>query len=435
MKQLLWRVGWCLLFGCFLPSLAHGQVASVLSSVGAVNRGAATAMPLDASNSQDWNPANITDLPVTELDLNIQPAFPHIDLNASLGPNASISQLHGGMHAVGVSDGNRFNLSPSLGFVKKLEQSPWAFGILAAATVGTGVRYPEADNPITAPPPPKGVGSGEINVRSDTIYIAPTLAYKVTKRLSIGIQPNLLIVSLDADPFPGAEPDDANADGIPTYPHTNRAWSVGAGVQGGIYYRQNNVHLGVSLKSPIWLKPFHFTTKDELGHTRHFSAKINTPMILSMGIGYSGIPRTKLAMDVRWVNYESSRRLSEAGFTHNGATKGFGWRNIWAWFFSGQYDVTQKFKLRLGYAYSLNPILPERTSFSIGSPTLITHQMSVSLAYRIRPDTIIAISYQRGFANSSKGPIQRPQGPIPDSYVKLTSSLDSIAVSLVRLFK
>lgn len=424
----------CLLVSCLFPLTAQGQVANVLSSVGAANRGAATAMPLDASNSQDWNPGSITDLPVTELDLNVQPSLPHINLDASLPslPTGTRIQPTAGAHiGGGVGDGNRFNITPALGFVKKIKESRWTVGILSAAPLGSGVEYSGSKNPLTSP----RVGGGKIKVSGDLIYIAPTVAYRLTERLSVGIQPNLTISSFQASPFPAEEPDDANGDGIPTFPKTNRAWARGFGINGGAYYRYKDIRVGATLKSPIWFTPYHFQSKDELGQPHNFKKQFNAPMILSMGWGYSGIPRTKLAMDVRWVNYANTRGFEDVGFTPQGAVKGLGWRNIWAWVGSAQYDVTKKCSLRVAYGYNLNPIIPKYTSFSIASPALVQHQMSVALSYRIRHNIVLAAAYLHGFANSSEGPINRPVGPIPGSSVKITSSLDSIAATLVFLFK
>jgi long-chain fatty acid transport protein len=430
-RQLLF----CVLLGWLVPISAQAQVANVLSSVGAANRGAATAMPLDASNSQDWNPGSITDLPETELDLNVQPSFPHIDIEASIPAGSITQQTPSTTIAGGVGDGNRFNWSPSIGFVKKREDSPWAYGVLTAATFGAGVEFSGKNNPLTSPPPPRGVGSGEIKVFGDLYYLAPTLARRLTKNWSVGVQPNFVLASLQASPFASVEPDDANQDGIPTYPKTNRAWSFGVGVKGGIYYRHKNIRLGVSYKSPTWFTPYHFKSQDELGRPRNFSASINGPMILSMGTGYSGIPRTHLAFDVRHVNYESTTGFDKSGFTKGGASRGLGWRNVWAYVGSIQYQVTKKIIFRAAYSFSNTPVIPNDTSGSIASPALVEHQMSVALAYRIHPSVALAVSYQHGFAHSSEGPINRLQGPIPGSKIKETSSLDSVAASVVFLFK
>jgi long-chain fatty acid transport protein len=422
----LQQVLFCLLLGCLSPLPAQGQVANVLTNVGAASRGAATAMPLDASNSQYWNPASITDLPATELDLNTQVAFPHVNLESALPVNVMSGEVPATVLAGGIESGNRVNTSPSFGFVKKLPRSRWTFGMLGSATLGAGVIYPKGSNPLTA--------GREINVSGDLYYASTTAAYRINKHWSIGLQPNLTVASLQASPYTRAAPDDANGDGIATYPGTNRAWATGFGVQGGLYYHRRNIHLGASLKSPQWFTPFHFKSEDELGHPRHFSGRIDSPMTLSIGAGYSGFSRLKFSTDVRYIDYEDSG-LGRSRFTESGSVKGPGWHNIWAFVQSAKIQVTKKCSLRLSYSYNQSPIQGRYTSFNIASPALIQHQMSAALLYRLRPDMALAISYQHGFAGSSEGPIQRSSRTIPGSSVRITSALDSVAASLIFFHK
>lgn len=415
-----------LVMGSLTPITAQGQVANVLTNVGAASRGASTAMPLDASNSQYWNPASITDLSNTELDINTQVSLPSVKLEASLPVNTQPQELPATVLAGSAESGNKVNTSPSFGFVKKWPHSHWTVGMLSSTTLGAGVVFPKGENPITA--------NRGVNVSGDLIFIAPTVAYRVNPHWSIGFQPSLTVASLQASPFTRTAPNDANGDGIQTYPSTNRAWATGFGIQGGLYYHKRNLHLGASLKSPQWFTPFHFTGTDEVGRTIHFTDTIDSPMTLSIGVGYSGFSRLKLSSDLRFINYEDSG-LGQKGISESGSIKGPGWRNIWAFVQSAQLQVTKKCSVRLAYSYNQSPIQSRFTSFNLASPALIQHQMSVALAYRFRPNMALAISYQHGFSGSSSGPIQRPKGPIPGSSIQLTSSLNSIAASLIFLFK
>jgi long-chain fatty acid transport protein len=401
-------------------------VANVLTNVGAVSRGAATAMPLDASNSQYWNPASITDLPASELDLSTQVAFPEVSLDASVPVDDPNAGTPAPLLAGGIESGNKVNTSLSFGLVKKLEHSHWTLGALGSTTLGAGVNYPKSDNPLTA--------DRSIKVSGDLLYFASTVAYRINEHWSAAVQPSITIASLKASPFTKVSPDDANGDGIPSFPSTNRAWATGFGIQGGLYYHRKNIHLGASLKSPQWFTPFHFKSQDELGNPRNFSGRIDAPMILSMGVGYSGIPRVKLSSDVRFIDYEDSS-FGRSGFTDSGSVKGPGWHNIWAFVQSASIQVTKNCAVRLAYSYNQSPIPSQLTALSVASPALVQHQMSAAVSYRFRPNMALAVSYQHGFFHSSEGPIQRPAGPIPGSSVRVTSGLNSVAASLVFLFK
>src|SRR5262252_6656358 len=78
-----------ILFLYCLP--ASGQTGHVVHGVGAINQsmgGAGTAMPLDATGALFWNPASITDLMSSEVDINADLALIHSTLSSSLQPNA-----------------------------------------------------------------------------------------------------------------------------------------------------------------------------------------------------------------------------------------------------------------------------------------------------------------------------------------------------------
>src|SRR5436190_11891837 len=65
------RVAVFMLLSCY--STVHGQTGHVVHGVGAINQsmaGAGTAMPLDATGALFWNPASITDLKSSEIDIN-----------------------------------------------------------------------------------------------------------------------------------------------------------------------------------------------------------------------------------------------------------------------------------------------------------------------------------------------------------------------------
>lgn len=261
---------------------AQGQVANVLTNVGAASRGASTAMPLDASNSQYWNPASITDLTTTELDINTQVAFPQVDLESELPIPITDQTAPATVLSGGIESGNKVNTSPSFGFVKKWPNSRWTAGILGSSTLGAGVIFPKGDNPIIA--------TRGVNVSGELLFIAPTVAFRLNQRWSVGLQPSMTVSSLKASPFTRTAPNDANEDGISTYPSTNRAWASGFGIQGGIYYHNRNLHLGASLKSPQWFTPFHFKGQDETGRTIHFNHTVDTPVTISMGLGIRAFP-------------------------------------------------------------------------------------------------------------------------------------------------
>lgn len=430
------QLAFCLLLCSTLHSSAYGQIANIVGSVGAINQsmgGAATAMPLDAGGSQYWNPASITDLEETELDIGIVPVFNTTTLGSTLDTNALAPGVPSTTLSGEAENRSKVAILPSMAFVKKIDQSPWRWGVLVTGAGGTAFTFDHrGNNPLTSPPP---IGNGDIKITGQFLQIAPTLAYALNKSWSVGIQPNFNVSSLQAEPFALAKPSDADHNGIPTYPKTNTAWAPGLGVQGGVYYHNHNrgLHLGASVKSPQWFLPYHLqaTYSKELGQKRSVTTRTDLPMIVSIGLGYSRIPRIKIAVDARYVDFAHTAGFDKVGFTRTGAIRGPGWRSVWVVASGIQYQRTEKFSIRGGYAYNATPIRPIYSVFSAGVPTIVKQTINVGCSYQFNSRFTLATAYEYGLPNSSEGPFRGPSGPIPGSSVKLKSRFSAFLISLI----
>src|SRR5262249_21187114 len=147
-------------------------------------------------------------------------------------------------------------------------------------------------------------------------------------------------------------------NGFGSYPpgtHTRIHW--GAGLQAGLYYRTDSGwHLGTSVKTPQWFETFHWNATNELGQRREASFRVDCPLMISAGVGYTGFEHWTLACDFRWIDYANTAGFSQTGFDTNGAVKGLGWDSIFAVALGAQYQATDNLSLRAGYTYNTNPI-------------------------------------------------------------------------------
>src|SRR5262245_58150507 len=145
---------------------AYGQTGHVAHGVGAINQsmaGAGTAMPLDATGALFWNSGTITDLEISEVDVNVDLALIHAELSSSLRPNAVAPGLPA--QALSGSSQSRRKRVPlgSIAWVKQPNNSKWTYGLLVAEIGGFGFKFKDSgSNPITTPQPPNGLGVGEI---------------------------------------------------------------------------------------------------------------------------------------------------------------------------------------------------------------------------------------------------------------------------------
>ena len=418
-----------LLVAALLVGTAQAQVGHVLSGVGPVDQawsGAGTANPQDALGALHWNPAAITSLEGTSLNFSLQLLFPTGDIASTVNQGALGPQFGPPATLSGITDSEAGPFPiPAVGFVHAPKDARWAVGLSAFGVGGFGVDYEgsgmgQGGNPVLTPQPPNGFGFGPIFSEFSLMQISPTVAYKLSEHVSIGVAPTLNVSFLEVTPFPATQPDDANGDGFPSYPEAPRESAFGYGFQAGVQVHDlNGFHLGASFKSTQHFGDLKFDSQDEMGHARAFEFNLDYPMILSFGIGYSGLDRWEFAADVRYLDFENTDGFNEAGFDQTGAVTGFGWNSIVSFASGVQYDVTKRLPVRLGYSFNQNPIDDEVTFFNTPSPAIIQHRLSGGFSYVVSPKVTASLAAQYGFENSIKGPWVHPQfGALPPTEVE-----------------
>jgi long-chain fatty acid transport protein len=392
--------------------------------------GAATAAPLDTLGAFQWNPATITALPSTA-DLALEVMVPQARLASTINAGA----LGGGFPPVRLSDSSRSNSGafplPAFGMVYQPEESPLTFGIGVMAVSGFSVNFPgSTTNPILTAPPPAGLGVGPVYTQFELLQAIPTVAYKLTEKLSVGFSPMIDLAGVSANPGFLAAPDAAGGSGFATYPAlTNGPYQWGAGFQFGAYYvTEKNWNFGASFKSTQWLQSFDYNARDQTGAPRNVKIAIDAPMIVSIGTAYTGIERTLIAVDARYLDYSNTKGTAKSGFAPTGAVAGLGWDSIFALSAGTQYMLTDALAVRAGYSYSTNPISNDKTFFNIGSPLVIQHGLSVGASYNLTASLKLSLAYAHFFENSISGPMVSPViGPIPGTNVTAHAAADTVS--------
>ncbi len=408
----------------------------ILSGVGPVNRSmgsAATAAPLDPVGTLYWNPAGISALKAPQLELGLEMLYPRSTLRSSIPAGAA---------GPGVPSGNAFGFTrdeggvfplPAGGFVFRRENSCWTYGLGLFPVAGFGVNYPgRADNPILSPPPPVGLGVGPIYSTYQVLTVAPTVAYQLTDRLSIGMAPLLNLGRLGVSPGVILPPDDANGDGVASYPNaTNTRFAWGAGFQIGAYFVASDAwSFGTTIKSPQWFESYRFTVSDELGRGRVEQFHFDLPMVVSVGAAYRGIERLTLATDVRYLNFRDTAGFRRAGFAPTGEVVGLGFDDSFSVAIGAQYELNEKLNVRLGYTYNTRPLQAENVSFNLAAPLTYQHQAGLGASYRLSDACTLSAGYYHVFYTPVTGPYLSPAGAIPGASISTGADVDSILFSI-----
>jgi long-chain fatty acid transport protein len=388
--------------------------------------GAATAAPIDAAGALMWNPASISGLSTSEVDLGLELFLPSEKLSSSFAAYGMQGSTGGEPGVMPI---------PELAFVHKCEDSPWAWGVGVFGIAGFSTNYPASlTNPVLTPQPPNGLGLGRVSSLAEYYQVVPTVSVAVTDRISVGLAPTLTIARLDVNPMVFAPPDNASGSGYFNYPASDGTrYHFGGGFQVGVFFKPTETwNLGFSFKSPQWFETGTFNTTDELGRPEVASAHFDYPLILSLGTAYTGLENWLFACDVRYYDYARTAGFgSPAAFAPNGAVLGLGWNSVVSVHAGTQYYVTDRLTLRLGYEFSPSPIDSDTAFFNIASPLIIEHIIGTGFSYRLTNHEIVSVAYLHGFQNESTGPIQTPGlGAIPGTSVSSAISADALAAGL-----
>lgn len=142
------------------------------------------------------------------------------------------------------------------------------------------------------------------------------------------------------------------------------------------------------------------------------SDEFEVPQSVGFGINYNPSPCLRLGFDFEWINWKKSFDKMKLTLT-NGTNSninillgqgGVGqpdfnvdflmnWKDAVILKFGGEYDLSKKSTIRLGYAYGTNPV-PEEAAIPI-IPAVLVHHIMAGFSYALteRLNTNVAIEY------------------------------------------
>jgi long-chain fatty acid transport protein len=392
------------LLAASLVPAAMAQSGHVLNGVGPIDQamaGAGMAAPQEALVPVHWNPAAVAFSKESRLDLSIQFMQPTGSIESSVSqggfgtapsppfpPGTPLPPA--AMSGSTDSDAGPFPI-PALGYVRTMDDSKLAFGLGAMFVGGFGVDYDASPspfnsdgsfnpdvNPVLTPQQAQGgFGFGAIKSEFALLQVNPTIAYRVSERVSIGFAPTINYGMLEVSPFPAAPPDQTFL-----FPDGPRAGAVGFGFQVGIHAEgESGLSAGLSIKSPQWFQDFEFTAESIRPGTE-FAFNLDYPMIISGGVAYSGLENLLLAADVRYIDFSNTDGFKDSGYGSDFAVQGFGWESIIVAAFGLQYQMSDGYHVRAGYSYNENPLPDELAFFNTPANALIQHRVAGGLGAR-----------------------------------------------------
>ena len=256
--------------------------------------------------------------------------------------------------------------------------------------------------------------SGQYHYRASqllTVNVNPIISYQISPTLSIGAGPQIqyMLLKVKANPSGALAP--------PQRRSVVEGDDIGVGYTAGVLWQPNPAtSIGLGFRSAVShtiegdasVRGGMLTTGVGLGTVAfepvNFSAKLETPEIVTLSARQSVNPTMRLLATVEWTNWS---RLDEVDFlaTDIGGIAArpfapgdsinvldFHWDDGWFFALGGEWDYSSRLTLRAGAAYEISPIRhatqrkinvadSDRIWLSAGASYAATESMSFDVAY------------------------------------------------------
>jgi long-chain fatty acid transport protein len=350
------------------PAAFGGGIEVPMQNARAAGQADAFIAQADDASAIWYNPAGLTQVEGTQVVAGGIALFMNWDFNADAGADQSMndeailphlylaSDLGTERLRVGIGVNNTFGLSEDWG-----DQGPLRFVIDEAKLA--------------------------------CINISPAVAYKVDEHLSLGFALNVYYadLSLDRQAFLGPSPmpeGEFHIDG--------HDWAVG--FTPSVLWRINERHaIGAYYRSPVSLDihgeaEIGIAGAPDVGPSRT-NVPIKLPQQIAVGYAFRPTSALKLEADVIWTDWTQLDRLrigSESPLFNDNRIPA-DWQSGFTYRLGAQYELTDRWTVRAGYAYSENaipeltytPIVPDSDYHLIGLGVGYgTETWSLDLAYQ-----------------------------------------------------
>lgn len=272
---------------------------------------------------------------------------------------------------------------PHLFGVSDFGMKKWRFGIGINNSFGTSVDWGDSSSLRFL------VTEARLNV----INIAPTVAYEINEHLSVGAGLNVyrgeakLKRRVQFAPLPEGE-FEFKGDGIALGTTVGLLWKINEQHAVGVTYRSP---FSIDFKGDAQVRNKSPLVPLDLGPS-DTSAVIEFPQIVIVGYAFRPVKNLKLEMDVEWTNWDT---LNEVKFRSSNSNFDsqipFNWKDSLSCKFGVEYNLTEKWAIRGGYAFwentvpgnTFSPLVPDSNlhSFTTGIGYTTVH-WGVDLAYQ-----------------------------------------------------
>ncbi|MEJ8836534.1 OmpP1/FadL family transporter [Ramlibacter sp. AN1133] len=305
-----------------------------------------------------------------------------------------------------VESGRKWFGVPEVGYNRMLRDD-LSVGLTVYGNGGMNTSYPQGNFNCGAGPANMLCGSGGLGVDLMQLVVAPTVAYKLAPRHSVGAA---LLLGYQRFEALGLHAFD-NAPGFPPFTQspgnvTNRGHdhSFGAGVRLGYFGRLTDaLTVGAAFAPKMNMRRF-----DRYAGLFAGNGDFDIPQNYGIGVAFTPAPAWTLAADWQRINYSGVASVGNpsAARAPLGAANGpgFGWRDIDVFKLGAAWRMNERLTLRAGYNRGDNPIRASDVSFNILAPGVMTSHYTAGFTWALTKDNELTGAFMVAPRRSVTGP-------------------------------
>lgn len=293
--------------------------------------------------------------------------------------------------------GNNNFLVPEFGY-NHMYNDTTSLGIVAYGNGGMNTDYGRI-----------AITGGTSNTYSnlEQLFIAPTVAMKLSPAHAVGVSLNLVYQTFEARGLQGFT---SHSDSPNEVTDKGKDASTGAGIKLGWAGQVSpNVTLGATYQSKT-----RMSKVDKYKGLMAEQGRFDVPETYGIGIAVKADPNVTLAADIVQINYSDIKSLANPGTqfpaiagtllgTDNGS--GFGWKDQTVYKLGVVYAYSQSLTLRAGYNYGKMPLTENNTLFNILAPATVEQHLTFGATWTMANKAELSVSYMHAFSKGINGPI------------------------------
>lgn len=251
-------------------------------------------------------------------------------------------------------------------------------------------------------------GVGSVGVDLQQLFIAPTLAYRLNDRNTIGITVDFIHQSFAATGIQAFQGMSTNPQNLTNRGH---AGSNGVGFRiGWMGKLTDNLTLGLTYQPKIHMSRFNKYSGLFAGR-----GSFNIPASYGVGVAWKPDPQLTLAGDIVRIEYGDVAAISNPMINSmicttpdscglgSASGTGFGWQSVTVVKLGVQYALNRQFTLRAGWNHSDQPVPSADAFINVLAPGVEQNHLTLGATYRLNDDMALSFDYVHAFDTKVTG--------------------------------